>query len=54
MAFIYEVVPQDDIKKYNIEQLYEHYLKQADTDWFYDGLSGRNCRQLIDQETFGF
>ncbi len=47
MAFIYEVVPQDDIKKYNIEQLHEHCLKQVDTDGLYGELSGKNCRQLI-------
>ncbi len=39
MAFVYEVVPQEDIKKYNIAQLHEHYSKLANPGGLYDGLS---------------
>ena len=39
MAFVYEVVPQEDIKKYNIAQLHEHNSKLANPGGLYDGLS---------------
>ena len=49
MAFVYEAVSQEDIKKYNIVQLYAHYFKLAKLGGLDDGLSNQEW-WFVDRE----
>ena len=49
MAFVNELVSQEDIEKYGLAELHEHYTKLADPYGDYEGLIGKES-WIVDRE----
>jgi len=49
MAFVNEYATQEDIEKYGLAELHEHYTKLADRGGYYEGLDGKDP-WIVDRE----